>query len=357
MEKWSAPQRAFVCERFIITNSYIAVIREFRKKYELNPRDPVPSRNTVKLWVKNFRETARADKKKPSGRPVTVRTPENVNRVRSALQTSPRRSAVKHSQALKISRRSFSRMLKAMYFHPYKILITQQLLPTDYAARLQFARQMTAKLVSKEIPRQFLMISDEAHFYLNETVNKQNCRYYAVENPQNIVEKPLHSERITVWCGVAEWRIVGPYFFTQTVNTERYVEMLRSFLVPQLKRRRKLSRTFFQQDGATCHTSRVTLEFLRKHFGDRLVSRSTEFQWPPRSPDLSVCDYFLWGYLKQRVYVNKPRTLDQLRTNIETEIANISPAILQKVFKNFEKRLENCIECNGHHLNDVIFKK
>ncbi|EFN62518.1 hypothetical protein EAG_03659, partial [Camponotus floridanus] len=86
-----------------------------------------PSRNSVNLWVKNFRQTATATKQKPPGQPRTVRTPENETRVRTSLQRSPRRSAGKHAQALGMSRRSFSRMLKAMNFHPYKILITQEL--------------------------------------------------------------------------------------------------------------------------------------------------------------------------------------------------------------------------------------
>jgi len=162
---------------------------------------------------------------------------------------------------------------------------------------------------------------------------------------------------VTVWCGVTEWGIVGPYFFEQIINTERYMAMLQTFVIPELKRRRKLSRTFFQQDGATCHTSKTTLDFLRKSFGNRLIFRKTEFSWPPRSPDLSVCDFFLWGYLKQRVYVTKPRTLDELRTNIEEEISKITPALSNKVFENFQKRLDNCIAHNGYHLNDIIFSK
>ncbi|XP_011174380.3 uncharacterized protein LOC105206592 isoform X2 [Solenopsis invicta] len=306
MEKWPPQQRAFVCERFFITQSYVQAIRDFRIEYSLRPRDPIPSRNSVNLWVKNFRQTATATKQKPPGQPRTVRTPENETRVRTSLQRSPRRSAGKHAQALGMSRRSFSRMLKAINFHPYKILITQELKYTDYAARLRFAEKMKELLDNEEID---------------------------------------------------QWGIVGPYFFQGTINTERYLEMLKTFLIPELKKKRKFYRTFFQQDDATCHTAKKTLDFLREEFGTRLLSRNTEFPWPPRSPDLSVCDFFLWGYLKQRVYANKPRTLDQLRANIRREIAEIKPAMLKKVYDNFKKRLENCIACNGHHLADIIFGK
>ncbi|GFY03621.1 hypothetical protein TNCV_3092471 [Trichonephila clavipes] len=42
--------------------------------------------------------------------------------------------------------------------------------------------------------------NDEAHFWLNGYVNKQNCRIWSEANPQVYVETPLHSEKLTVWC-------------------------------------------------------------------------------------------------------------------------------------------------------------
>jgi hypothetical protein len=58
-----------------------------------------------------------------------------------------------------------------------------------------------------------IIMSDEAHFLLDGTVNKQNYTYWAQENPQQLHQKPLHSSKVTVWCGIAKFGIVGPYFF------------------------------------------------------------------------------------------------------------------------------------------------
>ncbi|KAJ4437679.1 hypothetical protein ANN_17824 [Periplaneta americana] len=69
-------------------------------------------------------------------------------------------------------------------------------------------------------------MSDEAHFHLSGSVNKQNFRNWAEENPKEINMRPLHSERVTVWCGVAQFGIIGPYFVKmkmETVNCARYV--------------------------------------------------------------------------------------------------------------------------------------
>ncbi|GFV48006.1 DUF4817 domain-containing protein [Trichonephila clavipes] len=46
------------------------------------------------------------------------------------------------------------------------------------------------------------LVSDEAHFWLNGYVNKQNCRIWSEANPQVYVETPLHTEKLTVWCAL-----------------------------------------------------------------------------------------------------------------------------------------------------------
>lgn len=95
---------------------------------------------------------------------------------------------------------------------------------------------------------------------------------------------------------------------------------------------------------------------LREHFPERLISIRGDLEWPARSPDLSPCDFFLWGSLKSRVYVNRPRTLQDLKTNIQEEIANITPATLTRVMTNARNRFTQCMENEGRHLTDLIFK-
>ncbi|GFU50370.1 hypothetical protein TNCV_4240771, partial [Trichonephila clavipes] len=58
-----------------------------------------------------------------------------------------------------------------------------------------------------------LRCRDEAHFWLNGYVNKQNCRIWSEANPQVYVETPLHPEKLTVWCALWAGGIIGPYFF------------------------------------------------------------------------------------------------------------------------------------------------
>ncbi|GFS58686.1 DUF4817 domain-containing protein [Trichonephila clavipes] len=156
--------------------------------------------------------------------------------------------------------------------------------------------------------------SDEAHFWLNGYVNKQNCRIWSEANLQVYVETPLHPEKLTVWCTLCAGGIIGPYFFKNdeghnvTVNGDRYRAIITNFFIPELNNH-DVQELWFQQDGATCDTARATIDLLKDTFGDRLISLFGPVNWPPRSCDLTPLDYFLWGYVKSLVYADKPQTL------------------------------------------------
>ncbi|GFV60017.1 acidic fibroblast growth factor intracellular-binding protein, partial [Trichonephila clavipes] len=111
-----------------------------------------------------------------------------------------------------------------------------------------------------------------------------------------------------------------------------------------------------QQDGATCHTARATIDLLKNAFGDRLISRFGPVNWPPRSCDFTPLDYFLWGYVKSLVYADKPQTLDHLEDNIRRFIADIRPQMLEKVIENWTSRLDYIRASRGIHMPEIIFK-
>lgn len=138
------------------------------------------------------------------------------------------------------------------------------------------------------------------------------------------------------------------------MNSERYRSMLTEFVWPKLNEL-NVNELWFQQDGATSHTSRETIALIATKFGDRIISRNSEVNWPPRSCDMTPLDYFLWGYLKIKVYVNAPQTIQDLKRNIQAEIEAIDQLLLQKVIENFDVRMLACKRSRGGHLNDIIF--
>jgi hypothetical protein len=126
----------------------------------------------------------------------SVRTPQNVARMESALQRSSTLSAHRHRVSLGISDRSKRRILhKDLHYHLYKIQIVHALKDIDHANRLAFCQQLLNMINENPDLVNNILMSDEAHFHPSGFVNKQNFHYWSSENPQRVHEKLLHSAK------------------------------------------------------------------------------------------------------------------------------------------------------------------
>ena len=112
---------------------------------------------------------------------------------------------------------------------------------------------------------------------------------------------------------------------------------------------------WFQQDGATCHTTEATLDVLRLVFEDHSISRRADVFWPPRSCDLTPLDYYLWCAVKGKCCDDKPKTIDALKDNIRKAIGEIQLHTIYDVLKNWTDRVGYSMASRGSHLNDIIF--
>ena len=152
------------------------------------------------------------------------------------------------------------------------------------------------------------------------------------------------------WCAISASKIYGICYYESIQNTNNYLEMLKTFFWPKHLRTSEYKKYYFQQDGAGSHRSDIVQNWGKDKFGKKFINK---YMWPPRSPDLNPCDFFLWRYLKDKVYSPLPKTLDDLKKNLEREIKKINKNILKKVFENFEKRLKKIIEVNGDIIEDL----
>ena len=76
------------------------------------------------------------------------------------------------------------------------------------------------------------------------------------------------------------------------------IQNLREKVDPCLREKNALAIVTFMQDGAASHTANPVKKFLIQTFGEeRILSKRCKFSWPPRSPDLTRVDFWLWGYL------------------------------------------------------------
>jgi hypothetical protein len=91
-------------------------------------------------------------------------------------------------------------------------------------------------------------------------------------------------------------------------------------------------------------------------FPGHVVSLRGGIGWPPRSPDSTPCSFFLWGYLKAQVYQYRPQTLEGLNEAKTQEADVIPPEMTHRVMEKYQERLNQCIDNEGRHLSDAVFK-
>jgi len=75
---------------------------------------------------------------------------------------------------------------------------------------------------------------------------------------------------------------------------------------------------------------------------------------PPRSPDLTPCDFFLWGYIKDRVFVPPlQESLNELKQRITTAVASVDKDMLRSVGTELEYRIDICRVTKGSHIEHL----
>ena len=118
-----------------------------------------------------------------------------------------------------------------------------------------------------------ILWSDECKFNRNGTVNRHNCTYWSTENPHAKFSVPKTEEGMMVWCGLSLDRLLGPYFFDETVTGLMYRQMLVDYAWPQLQRKK----LYFQHDGEALHYVFIVREWLDENFPGRWIDRRGSF--------------------------------------------------------------------------------
>ena len=145
---------------------------------------------------------------------------------------------------------------------------------------------------------------------------------------------------------------MGHQLIPDTVNSELYCNILNDYVVPYFKRH---PTSWFQQDGAPAHYSTAAREILDNNLAGDWIGRRDEIEWPARSPDLTTCDYWFWGYIKHLVYDSeRPKTLEELEAKIKYSIESIPLHLYKPAIKSFQKRCNACIDCQGKHFEQNL---
>ena len=237
MVQLTVEQRTFLVKNFFETGSLEVTRQRF---VECFPVQRLPALKTIWANVRKFSAhgTTLNRNKGNSGRHRTGRLEANIKAVRVRLAENPTGTSAKRN-GLGLPSATFNRITRLdLNMHPYHIYIRHQLLPNDYARRMQFARWLGGNI---ERNQNFLcpfVIGDEAAFPMNGEVNTHNVREYAVagQPPELNYEVNISRNKLTVCIGLCGNRqIIGPFFFERNVTGQVYLQMINNDVVPQLE--------------------------------------------------------------------------------------------------------------------------
>ena len=111
----------------------------------------------------------------------------------------------------------------------------------------------------------------------------------------------------------------------------------------------------FMQDGARAHIRRDVRDFITQLFDTSTLGERLAVHWPARSPDLTPCDFFLWGWLKSEVYMSCPfPDLPTLERKIQDVISSMDTVMCVKACRSVLRRLQLVGSRGGRHIEHVL---
>ena len=145
-------------------------------------------------------------------------------------------------------------------------------------------------------------------------MNTRNIRQYAPSGnvqPFNY-DRNASREKVVVWAGVVMVNSSGLFLIENRIG---YYNLLIERVFPSQMEQfgdqfdnDHFRHLWWAQDGAPPHTLVMVRNLLVEMFEDCVIA--------PRSPDLTPCDFFLWGYMKNKVFSTPPATVEVLRERI-----------------------------------------
>ena len=197
-----------------------------------------------------------------------------------------------------------------------------------------------------------VLFTDEVSFTWSGINNSQNLHTCSHDNPRETsVTNFQRRFSVNVWCGVLGNKLIGPFVFDNNLTGNTYEVFLRNELpglledIPLII----MSQMYVQHDGAPPHYTRHVREYLNKSFPSRWFGHGGPIAWPPRSPDLTPLDYYLWGHMKRSVYETKAPSRAERRRRIFAAAEHIRnhPDNIATATQSLLMRAENCIATGG----------
>lgn len=321
-------------------------VEEYRRKY---PNRLVPHHTTFVGMFRQLRERGIQANKSERAIGLDIVT---ENRILNLITEDPTLSTRGVGITCGVSSEAVWRCWKRHNLHPFHYRKVQGLIDNDGFSRVVFCERMNGKLDEDPNFLRKILWTDEAQFTRTGIFNSHNFHNWMEENPHKAWEfSHQHQFSLNMWAGIINDQLIGPIEFPARLHSDMYLNFLRNDLNDllediDLETRRSM---WYQHDGAPPHYGLIVRNHLDREFPNRWIGRaSPAIQWPPRSPDLTPLDFYLWGTLKNMVYSKPIRSREQLVEKVmeAAEQLKLRPAPLTDQIR---KRLNLCLEKDGSH--------
>lgn len=354
-------------------------LREYGRRYPNahQPRDPRTILRAV-YRVRENRPIMPIPENMNNGiRPATEEAILNVVRqnprlgVRTAARVLRRRAG--HRARHNVSFVTVHKVLKRNRLRPYKFSKVQALRPGDGEKRIAYCRWLLEKAEEDAEFVHKVIFTDESTFTNNGMWNRRNAHWWSEDNPHQMQETGFQDRwKFNVWAGIIGNEILGPVFLPPRMDGPAYLDFLNGFITDYLDNLpiARQVQLWYQHDGAPPHRTiaakaRLNVLFDQKWIG--FVSRRDNIHnnvngprhWPPRSPDLTPLDFFLWGYLKDRVFDRPSMNAENMRQKIvevfdELKRRSAREGILELVHRKTLRRARICTQTGGRQFEPYL---
>lgn len=294
-----------------------------------------------------------------TGRGRDVRTVNYEEDVLNLFEDNPRTSTRAVGIETNSSHSSVWKVLNEYRMHPYSMQKVQTLHEDDFQRRVNCSRWFLRKTIETPTFLAKVLFTDEATFNKEGVFNSRNSHLWAYENPHATVSRRSQNRfSVNIWAGLLNNRIVGPYILPNRLNSPTYLVFVRDIL-PELLQKVPLADRmdmWFQHDGCPAHFGNIVVNHLNATYGQQWIGRGGPVPWPPRSPDLTPLDFFVWGRMKDLVYSSPVEDeIDLLARIIEAgariqEEENVFPRVRQSLSRRFTL----CNEVGGQHFEHLL---
>lgn len=350
MDVYTVPEKVQIVKWYFQNNTF----RQIRQIFQENFVDrPTPSLKTLHRIIHNFESVGCLQPKHHKNVEVGLNPDRELKEIMicAIANDNPTVSTKQIADEVDLSRSTVKRILKKNGFRSRKVTKTHELFPEDQFRRMTFCETMMELTNNNENFLRNIVFTDESTFPLLGRWNPMHVRYWSRENLHRAFElRTQYPQKLNVWGGILGEHVIGPFFIEGNLSGRKYLNLLQQQIVPEIRNAvgDRFGDIWFQQDGCPAHNSVLVQEYLNNTFPNRLITGRGTILWPARSPDLSPNDFFLWGYVKSKIYgFDRANTLEELRLKIEEAFQTISPNMLSNVRNGLYNRLGYCLAQEG----------